>query len=82
MIRPGVGRDTISDFTTNLIKHFLLRFTEEFATAHLDEANLRKTPVSRAAFNYGTQTWMTRSYTLPWTAGKTCSDPSTTSPRS
>lgn len=69
LIRPGVGRDTISDFTTNLIKHFLLRFTEQFATTYLGEADLRTVPVTRAAFNYSTQTWMTRSYTLPWTAG-------------
>lgn len=69
LIRPGVGRDTISDFTTNLIKHFLLRYTETFAAAHLSPGDVRKIAVPRAAFNYGTQTWMTRTYTLPWTAG-------------
>lgn len=69
LIRPGVGRDTISDFTTNLIKHFLLRYTERFATEHLGASDLRKVSVARAAFNYGTQTWMTRIYKLPWTAG-------------
>ena len=69
LIRPGVGRDTISDFTTNLIKHFLLRYTETFAAAHLASDDVRKTAVPRAAFNYGTKTWMTRAYALPWTAG-------------
>jgi hypothetical protein len=69
LIRPRVGRDTISDFTTNLIKHFLLYYTEKFATKHLAAEHVRKTAVERAAFNYGTETWMTRSYTLPWTSG-------------
>jgi hypothetical protein len=40
LIRPGVGRDTISDFTMNLIKHFLLRFTAEFASKHLKPEQL------------------------------------------
>lgn len=69
LIRPGVGRDTISDFATNLIKHYLVRYTEEFAAQHLEPEFLRKVSAPRAAFNYGTQTWMTRSYTLPWTEG-------------
>jgi hypothetical protein len=67
LIRPGVGRDTISDFTTNLVKHFLRRYTEQFATEHLAPEYLRKVSVPRAAFNYGTQTWITRTYDLPWT---------------
>lgn len=69
LIQPGVGRDAISDFTTNLIKHFLLRYTETFAAAHLSPDHVRKISVPRAAFNYGTRTWMTRTYALPWTAG-------------
>jgi hypothetical protein len=31
LIKSGVGRDNISDFTTNLIKDFLLNYTQEFA---------------------------------------------------
>ncbi|MET3595347.1 hypothetical protein ABID26_004759 [Mesorhizobium shonense] len=33
--RSGVGRDNISDFTTNLIKDYLCRYTEKFAAEHL-----------------------------------------------
>lgn len=69
LIRDGVGRDTISDFTTNLIKHFLLDYTEKFANTHMNAADLKRVSVPRALFNYETQTWMTRAYTLPWTAG-------------
>lgn len=69
LIRPGVGRDSISDFTTNLIKHFLLDYTEKFANRHLSESDVKHVTVERAAFNYGTETWMSRTYTLPWTDG-------------
>ena len=66
LIQNGVGRDNISDFTTNLIKHYLLTFTEGFAKAHLKPNQVKKVRVPRAAFNYNTETWATREYTLPW----------------
>jgi hypothetical protein len=69
LIRPGVGRDTISDLTTNLIKHFLLRYTSEFATAHLDPSDRKKVTVPRAVFNENTETWASLTYDLPFTDG-------------
>lgn len=69
LIRPGVGRDTISDFTTNLIKHYLLTFTETFAKDHLKPDQTRDVTIQRAAFNYRTGTWAARTYTLPWVDG-------------
>lgn len=65
LIRSGVGRDSISDFTTNLIKDFLLRYTEAFAKAHIDPKHCAKFYVKRAAFNYTTKNWETRPYFLP-----------------
>ncbi len=65
LIRPGVGRDNISDFTTNLIKDFLLRYTQDFARAHLDAGQCEEFSVRRAAFNYQTESWETRRYYLP-----------------
>src|SRR5947208_855945 len=41
LIKDGVGRDNISDFATNLIKGFLLEYTETFASEHI-RAELRK----------------------------------------
>ena len=65
LIRDRVGKDSISDFTTNLIKHFLLRYTEEFALEHLRPEQRQKFNVGRAVFNYNTETWAARPYSLP-----------------
>lgn len=74
LIQRGVGRDNISDFTTNLIKHFLLDYTEKFATAHLSPDQTMKVRVERSVFNYKTETWAARAYTLPWLEGTVGTD--------
>lgn len=65
LIKPGVGKDGISDFTTNIIKHFLLEYTQAFAKTRLDPSQCRIFHVAHAKFNYDTRTWETRSYYLP-----------------
>lgn len=65
LIRPGVGRDNISDFTTNLIKGYLLDYTQTFASDHLRKEDCRVFAVERANFNYQTRTWMAGRYYLP-----------------
>lgn len=69
LIRPGVGRDSISDFTTNLIKEFLLRYTQEFANRHLDPSVCDTFAVTRVAFNFATESWQTKNFYLPSTGG-------------
>ncbi|MEZ5220341.1 MAG: hypothetical protein R2743_02530 [Ilumatobacteraceae bacterium] len=69
LIRPGVGRDSISDFTTNLIKDFLCDYTAMFARDHLSDEVCRDVPVTRARFNYATETWQTVRYRLPYVNG-------------
>ncbi len=69
LIADGVGRDCISDFTTNLIKDFLCSYTEDFARDHV-EANLRRdVVVNRAKFDYRTETWQHKTYNLPVHSG-------------
>ena len=69
LISSGVGRDNISDFTTNLIKGFLLRFTEDFAKEHVAPHQCRRIAVEKVAFNYDTESWERSAFTLPMYGG-------------
>ncbi|PXA04843.1 hypothetical protein DDZ13_05480 [Coraliomargarita sinensis] len=69
LIRAGVGKDNISDFTTNLIKGYLLRYTEKFALEHIDPALCKKVRVARVDFNYEVGVWIDGEFTLPWLQG-------------
>lgn len=61
----GVGRDHLSDFTTNLIKRFLLEYTQVFAQAHIRPEFRRDFPVEKVAFDYEKRRWMRGTYNLP-----------------
>lgn len=69
LIKGGVGRDNISDFTTNLIKEFLCDYTQEFARLHIAPAQRRQISVPKVRFNYDTESWQIQEYELPWFAG-------------
>ena len=66
LIKSNVGRDNISDFTTNLVKGYLCRYTQDFARAHLAENRVRRVPVRHVAFNYDTHSWTTEHFILPF----------------
>lgn len=69
LIADGVGRDNISDFVTNLITDFLASYTQTFAQQHLRPEQRRLVAVPKSAFNYGTESWESRRYELPYIAG-------------
>ena len=65
LIKDNIGRDNVSDFVTNLIKGYLLRYTEAFATKHIKKENLQSFTVPHVDFNYTTSTWTAVSFQLP-----------------
>jgi hypothetical protein len=69
LIKDGVGRDNISDFTTNLIKEYLLDYTQDFAATYLRPEHRKVVAVSKVRFNYSTYTWESDQYELPWHDG-------------
>lgn len=66
LIAPKIGRDNVSDFTTNLILDFICNYTQEFARSYLRPEQCKQVSIKRAAFNYKTEIWEARSYQLPW----------------
>lgn len=65
LIKDGVGRDMISDFTTNLIKEYLLKYTETFAKKYIDKSLRREMAMKRVSFNYETESWQSGVFDLP-----------------
>ncbi|WP_018704705.1 hypothetical protein [Anaeromusa acidaminophila] len=65
LISHLVGRDKISDFTTNFAKQYLLKYTSDFATEYLDASQCKKFNVPKVEFNYDTMTWKAKEYLLP-----------------
>jgi len=65
LFQTGVGKDNISDFTCNLIKNFLLEYTEIFAKKYLLSTQIKICNVEKAYFDYDLERWMAKKYTLP-----------------
>ena len=66
LIREGVGRDNISDFTNNLIHEFLLDYTQKFALRYIKSERRRSVSVNKVRFNYDTEAWESETFDLPW----------------
>jgi hypothetical protein len=65
LISDGVGKDMISDFTTNLIKEYLLDYTEKFTKEYIDKKYCDEFPVRRVKFDYNLEIWTSRRFILP-----------------
>lgn len=66
LISPHVGRDKISDFTTNFAKRYLLEYTERFARSYMQPEQCKVCNIPRAYFNWDTRTWASAEYLLPY----------------
>lgn len=69
LLHGSVGRDHLSDFTTNLIKGFLLEYTQRFALEHLRPEQRRRFNVDRVSFDYGNRRWKGQYFELPYFNG-------------
>ncbi len=65
LIGSKIGRDKISDFTTNFVKKYLLEYTEEFAHEFINPSFCDYFMVPKVTFNYETQIWEPKEYYLP-----------------
>lgn len=65
LISPSVGRDKISDFTTNFAKKYILEYTSNFAVTYLEPDQCQKFVVPKVEFSFGTHTWKAGEYVLP-----------------
>lgn len=65
IIGEGVGADKVSDFTLNLIKHYLIKYTEKFATENLDKKYISKFRVSKLYFDFEKSNWVDGEAILP-----------------
>lgn len=65
LLADGVGRDHLSDFTTNLIKSYLLDYTQTFARQHIDPSLRRIFAVDKVSFDYVDRRWKRAQFELP-----------------
>lgn len=65
LLSGGVGRDHLSDFTTNLIKSNLLEYTQAFTLAYVRPEQRTRCRVDRVRFDYDTQRWQADYFVLP-----------------
>lgn len=69
LLGDGVGRDHLSDFTTNLIKGYVLEYTQTFAREHVDTSLRRVFAVEKVGFDFASRRWRRAQYELPAFAG-------------
>lgn len=65
LVGKGIGKDFISDFTTNLMLEFLLTYTEKFAKEYL-ELHQVKTFRIRCQFDAELMVWKPKEFILPY----------------
>jgi hypothetical protein len=65
LVGSGIGRDFISDFTTNLMLEHLLKYTQSFGELYLKENQIRNFSI-RCVFNPDLMIWEPRTFKLPY----------------
>ena len=65
LLQPNIGKDKISDFTTNFAKEYLLEYTEKFTLEHIDRSHTKEFFVNKVSFDYTMKRWLPKKYILP-----------------
>lgn len=65
LVKNGVGKDQVSDLTTNLISGHLAKFTEEYAKKNINPSKLAYFNVPKTRFDYRTESWASDRFLLP-----------------
>lgn len=65
LLADGVGRDHLSDFTTNLIKQYLLDYTQAFAQENIAPCFRRQFAIEKVVFDHNARRWKGGRYELP-----------------
>lgn len=65
LIDNFVGRDKISDLTTNFAKKYLLEYTSDFARKHINKDYCDFFNIEKVQFNYSTESWESQQFYLP-----------------
>jgi len=66
LVEEGVGVDKISDFTINLIKKYLLEYTEKFSKQYLNKKYIAKFAIKKVEFDFQSGMWNDASFDLPF----------------
>ena len=69
LFQTGIGRDNISDFTTNLILEYLLEYTQHFALKYLNESQRRQIKIGKVRFDYHLERWSPKTFIVPFFDG-------------
>jgi len=66
LIKERVGKDNTSDFTTNLIKYYLLQITQDFAKQYINPRYCKEFKnIQRVSFDYDIGVWKSGTFYLP-----------------
>lgn len=66
LVADGVGVDTISDFTLNLIKGYLVRYTQEFCKKNINTKHLVDFRIDKIEFDFKKGIWVDGVANLPF----------------
>lgn len=65
LVKDGVGKDQVSDLTTNLICGYLAKYTEDFSKKYINPSKLDYFTVPKSRFDYKTESWASDRFLLP-----------------